>query len=127
MTGAFLYFHAHSFDFTDMFIFPFDREEAVSLFNRFHHAGWCHLSLYQRNIVMKPGPIYASPKERLRNSKLHGGLGERWSFRLIDYGRSRVWNDENHPRYDKYATENMSREAVILWNWLNTDGHHPDP
>ncbi|KAF9049066.1 hypothetical protein BJ165DRAFT_1464210 [Panaeolus papilionaceus] len=100
-----------------------DREQAISLFNRFHHAGWCHLSLYQRNIVMKPGPINVTHQERLNNSKQRGGLGEEWTFRLIDYGRSCVYNNENHPSYERHGKENMVQEAQTLWRWMNIDDH----
>ncbi|PPQ68570.1 hypothetical protein CVT24_005582 [Panaeolus cyanescens] len=97
-----------------------DREEAISLFNRFHCAGWTHQSLYQRNIVRKPGPISAHPDERLLNSQSNKGMGENWTFRMIDYGRSRNFEDEKHPCYDGRDYREVLRvENNKLWNWLS--------
>ncbi|KAG6877381.1 hypothetical protein C0993_007901 [Termitomyces sp. T159_Od127] len=55
------------------------KNEALSLIYRFHHAGWAHGSIYPRNIVSQPGPISAPPSQRSRQDQ---------SFRLIDFGRS---------------------------------------
>lgn len=51
------------------------RNEVVSLMHRFHQAGWVHQSVYERNILVQPGPLNV-PYARRRN------------FRLIDFGRS---------------------------------------
>lgn len=59
------------------------RNEVSSLIYRFHHAGWCHRSIYERNILCKYGPLDVSVEERVKDK------GKRaLSFRLIDFGRS---------------------------------------
>ena len=58
-----------------------DREECVSLFLRFNHAGWLHESIAERNFLYQLGPPTMRPSER----PIKGPS----SFRLIDFGRSR--------------------------------------
>ncbi|KAJ7583587.1 hypothetical protein C8J56DRAFT_1055338 [Mycena floridula] len=65
---------------------PDDSDECVSLFLRFHAAGWTHGSVAARNIVFQNGALSDSP--RLKDP-------EEKSFRLIDLGRAMLEND--HP------------------------------
>ncbi|VDC02513.1 unnamed protein product [Peniophora sp. CBMAI 1063] len=60
---------------------PDDRNAAAALCQTFHFGGWAQNSMYERNVVVQPGPITEWPAFR--------GLNERWkSFRLIDFGRA---------------------------------------
>ena len=59
------------------------RNEVVSLMHRFHQAGWVHQSVYERNILVQPGPLNVPYARRNRTV----GQGKR-NFRLIDFGRS---------------------------------------
>ncbi|PPQ68571.1 hypothetical protein CVT24_005583 [Panaeolus cyanescens] len=81
-------------------------------------AGWMHHSIYQRNIVRKPGPIHASPEERLANSKKYGGKGDDWNFRIIDFGRSCNNRDKEHPCYDESYARDTWGERGKLWKWI---------
>jgi len=66
------------------------RHECVALALRLHEAKWFHGSFYRRNILRKPGPLSAHPKEREANEKKRDKYGVDWSFRLIDFGRSDI-------------------------------------
>ncbi|KIM53988.1 hypothetical protein SCLCIDRAFT_1222410 [Scleroderma citrinum Foug A] len=59
-----------------------DREECVSLLLRFNDAGWLHESVAERNFLMQEGLPTMWPLERQFTDQL--------SFRLIDFGRSRL-------------------------------------
>ncbi|KNZ76820.1 hypothetical protein J132_07005 [Termitomyces sp. J132] len=81
------------------------RNEALSLFHRFHYAGWVHNSAFARNILIQPSPISLPPSKR--NS-------ENPSFRLIDFGRSYHceksqadfhWNNDKY--FEKSLVENL--------------------
>ncbi|KAG6824669.1 hypothetical protein H0H93_001744, partial [Arthromyces matolae] len=63
------------------------KNEALSLIYRFHHAGWLHNSIYARNIVAQPGPLNVPPSERSKKNM---------SFRLIDFGRSTAVKDDDY-------------------------------
>jgi hypothetical protein len=65
-----------------------------------HSGGWYHGSFWQRNILKKAGPLNASLIEREKNKGKRGGYGVDWSFRLIDFGRSRPVS-ENVPSWMK--------------------------
>ena len=63
-----------------------EKTDCVSLVYRFHEENWIHASLYERNIVMQPGPLTQRPASR-HVSKIN-------VFRLIDFGRS--WRGESY-------------------------------
>ena len=56
------------------------REQVLSLVERLHEAGVVHLSTYERNMLVQPGPLSAPRAERSLSSP---------SFRIIDYGRAK--------------------------------------
>ncbi|KIM53991.1 hypothetical protein SCLCIDRAFT_1222418 [Scleroderma citrinum Foug A] len=62
-----------------------DREECVSLLLRFNNADWLHDSVAERNFLVQRGPPTMWPLERTITDQL--------SFRLIDFGRSRLVED----------------------------------
>jgi len=59
-----------------------DRQECASLLFRFHHAGWLHDSFAERNILWQQGRPTEWPIERR--------YSQHKSFRLIDFGRSKM-------------------------------------
>ncbi|KAF8955687.1 hypothetical protein BDZ97DRAFT_1709159 [Flammula alnicola] len=91
-----------------------DQTECASLIYRFHEAGWLHGSIARRNIVRQPGPLSAWPLERMANELTRGGIGEHWSYRLIDFGRS--FSIEGMEQ--QYRGEMICEESeVSLWVW----------
>ncbi|KAF9565508.1 hypothetical protein CPC08DRAFT_683586 [Agrocybe pediades] len=91
-----------------------DRNECASLIYRFHEEGWWHGSVAQRNIVKQPGPLSAWPLERHFNARERGGLGKDWSFRLIDFGRSRKTTNGS----------DLCAEASEVTGWVFGYGNH---
>ena len=87
------------------------RQECASLLYRLHEAGWTHGSAYERNILKQPGPLNVSPNQRLGNSTERGGYGVQWSFRLIDFGRSKYV--EGQADEDKWIR--MDAAKVARW------------
>lgn len=69
------------------------RNECLSLGFRMNAAGWVHNSFYERNIVKQPGPLNKSPTLRRMNEKYRNGYGVDWSFRVVDFGRTRHKGD----------------------------------
>jgi hypothetical protein len=61
----------------------FLRNEAGSLFHRFHQAGWTHGSVFERNVLYQYGPLHLPWSERETER-----YKRRLSFRIIDFGRS---------------------------------------
>jgi hypothetical protein len=65
-----------------------DRQEAASLYYRFHHAGWIHGSVFPRNILsqtkLNTYPAFSNFPE------LDGDAKRQKSFRLIDFGWSYI-------------------------------------
>ncbi|KAF9483226.1 hypothetical protein BDN70DRAFT_852095 [Pholiota conissans] len=86
-----------------------DKNECAALIHRFHEAGWLHNSVAKRNIVRQSGPLSSWPLERMINAGKRDGLGENWSYRLIDFGRS--CKEEDNPGL-------MQGERLIIDNWL---------
>ena len=80
-------------------------------------AGWHHGSIWERNILKQPGPLNESPFWKRMNKKRRNGYGVDWSFRLIDFGRTR------HVDYlrDRYSESGAQRiildemEKIIGW------------
>ncbi|KAJ4002308.1 hypothetical protein F5050DRAFT_1544809, partial [Lentinula boryana] len=62
-----------------------ERNECFTILLRLHHANFIHKSFYVRNFLKQPGPLTKPPQERSISSP---------SFRLIDFGRTRIWRDE---------------------------------
>ncbi|KAF8193402.1 hypothetical protein BJ912DRAFT_848431, partial [Pholiota molesta] len=90
-----------------------DKYECGALVYKFHHAGWVHGSVARRNIVRQPGPLNASPEERMMNSKKRNGVGTDWSYRLIDFGRSRRYEDLSE------GSSSLREEQFAVFNWLD--------
>ena len=76
-----------------------DREECVSLLLRFNKAGWLHDSIAARNVLVQKGPPTMWPLERAITDQL--------SFRLIDFGRSRLVEDPKGVEFNVAADEAM--------------------
>jgi hypothetical protein len=89
------------------------RYECGALVYKFHHAGWVHGSVARRNIVRQPGPLNASPAERMVNTEKRNGLGTDWSYRLIDFGRSRRYEDLSE------GSSSLREEQFAVFNWLD--------
>ena len=60
-----------------------DRQECASLLFRFHHAGWQHRSVAQRNKAVQYGPLTSAPndRDRVRSFRL---IGFGWSVKIYD-------------------------------------------
>ena len=92
------------------------RCESASLVYRFHEEGWIHGSIARRNIVRQAGPLSAWPLERMVNVTERGGYGTDWSFRLIDFGRSRKVKDEE--LQSGRLPKDMYDEDSVITNWI---------
>ncbi|RDB22951.1 hypothetical protein Hypma_009907 [Hypsizygus marmoreus] len=85
-----------------------EKNEAGSLIYRFHHAGWTHGSVYARNILAQHGPLNVPPMERVYEKKKRG-----LSFRLIDFGRSYKYVDEEKVSGRHWDSDRMSEEMTM--------------
>ncbi|KAF8894951.1 hypothetical protein CPB84DRAFT_1710693 [Gymnopilus junonius] len=94
-----------------------DKSESASLAYRFHEEGWVHGSLARRNILRQPGPLSAWPIERMVNMSMRGGIGEDWSFRLIDFGRSYKLREEDLGHPSKALIEEGSTITAWVQGW----------
>ncbi|KAI0028037.1 hypothetical protein K488DRAFT_34018, partial [Vararia minispora EC-137] len=56
-----------------------DRHACAALFFYLQSAGWIQQSVYERNVVVQPGPLSEHPARRSKKQP---------SFRLIDFGRA---------------------------------------
>ena len=68
--------------------------ELYSSLLRLHHAGFLQESLYTRNMVVQPGPLWKHPSQRSKDTP---------SFRIIDFGRATSWSvirSAASPEYD---------------------------
>ncbi|KAL4061995.1 hypothetical protein J3A83DRAFT_4114299, partial [Scleroderma citrinum] len=80
-----------------------EREECASLLLRFIYAGWLHDSVAKRNFLVQKGPPTMWPLER--------SITDQLSFRLIDFGRSRLVEESKGGEF------HMAREeALKLFN-----------
>ncbi|KZT64225.1 hypothetical protein DAEQUDRAFT_732892 [Daedalea quercina L-15889] len=61
-----------------------DRSECYSLMCRLQLARFSQGSMYVRNILWQPGPLWKPPRERSRATP---------SFRIIDFGRAVFWDE----------------------------------
>ncbi|KAF8649601.1 hypothetical protein AX16_005692 [Volvariella volvacea WC 439] len=89
-----------------------DINECASLVYRFHNAGWLHNSIYQRNILYQAGPIDEFPLMRATSTTELGR--KRWSFRLIDFGRSYREGEVGV----RVFREDVFRENSKVTSWL---------
>ncbi|KDQ10302.1 hypothetical protein BOTBODRAFT_116057 [Botryobasidium botryosum FD-172 SS1] len=60
------------------------KEECWSLLCRLHYAGFTQGSMYQRNVMIQPGPLSIPPERRSMATP---------SYRIIDFGRARAAAD----------------------------------
>lgn len=72
-----------------------DRHECAALLFRFHSAGWLHESFAERNILMQKQHPTCSPLEEEDKCDLPH-QHRRYSFRLIDFGRSAEYKDPSN-------------------------------
>ncbi|KAF9522841.1 hypothetical protein CPB83DRAFT_776443 [Crepidotus variabilis] len=91
-----------------------DKNECAALCFRLNHAAWVHNSVYQRNILRKPGPLSASPSVRIENKKKRGGYGVDWSFRLIDFGRTEYVGDT--PGNGIIGSLDHENQKIKMWH-----------
>ena len=92
----------------------------MALFYRLHKAGYYHGSAYRRNIVRQPGllknhPVMRHSREKGSESTKFSIGCERsqWSYRLIDFGRTR---HETDPEDDDFW-ECLSYEKDKMSRW----------
>ncbi|KAJ3743257.1 hypothetical protein DFH05DRAFT_1304020 [Lentinula detonsa] len=81
-----------------------ERNECFTILLRLHHANFIHKSFYVRNFLKQPGPLTKPPQERSISSP---------SFRLIDFGRTRIWRDEME---EALSIEREDQKNKILKN-----------
>ncbi|KAF8909653.1 hypothetical protein CPB84DRAFT_1765117 [Gymnopilus junonius] len=95
-----------------------DTRECISLFYRMHAVDYYHGSPYRRNIVRQPGPLNEHPLVRQANATAAvpgtSRMGTNWSYRLIDFGRTR---HKTKTDYDDYSWT-MDWETGKMRSWL---------
>ena len=77
------------------------RSECYSLVCRLHLAGFLQGSMYVRNILWQPGPLWKPPQKRSRDTP---------SFRIIDFGRAMYWDDHVRNVTDRAKRELKDKE-----------------
>jgi hypothetical protein len=95
------------------------RNECISLGLRMNAAGWNHGSIWERNILKQPGPLNEPPFRRMMNVQDRNRYGVDWSFRLIDFGRSRHVEDFS----DGHLIE-LAEETKKLKEWWQSGAKH---
>ena len=83
-------------------------------------AGWLHGSIWERNILKQPGPLNESRVRRNMNMRRRNGYGADWSFRLIDFGRSRHFEDLIDA--ESYRRLPDETKKLICW-WQSKSGY----
>ncbi|KAM5546073.1 hypothetical protein V8D89_000199 [Ganoderma adspersum] len=90
------------------------RTACFELFKRLHAAGFTQGSIYERNILVQPGPLAAPPEDR------SGGTP---SFRIIDFGRMKTRTDFKSPgsgqRFAKECKEEREWAYDVLVGAFN--------
>jgi len=84
-------------------------------------AGWFHGSIWERNILKQPGPLSESVFWKRMNKKRRGGYGVDWSFRLIDFGRTRHFDDLRRQYPESEALRTILNETKKLKNWWKNE------
>lgn len=79
-------------------------------------AGWYHGSFFERNIVIQAGPLHEPPSTRKKNQRARDGYGINWSFRVIDFGRSRHMDDPQGTS-SRTSRNAMLTERNEIKNW----------
>ncbi|KAG6379393.1 hypothetical protein JVT61DRAFT_11858 [Boletus reticuloceps] len=74
-----------------------ERHECAALLFRFHTEGWLHASFAERNILMQKQHPTCSPLEEKEECDFPH-RHRRYSFRLIDFGRSVEYEDTSNMR-----------------------------
>ncbi|KDR72254.1 hypothetical protein GALMADRAFT_74168 [Galerina marginata CBS 339.88] len=93
-----------------------DISECGSLVHRFAEEEWVHGSIAKRNILKQPGPLSAWPIQRTMNAMRREGLGEQWSFRLIDFGRS--FNPKTRNVQEREVINLLRNERATATGWV---------
>ncbi|KAH9834784.1 uncharacterized protein C8Q71DRAFT_849124 [Rhodofomes roseus] len=78
-----------------------DRSECYSLMARLQLAEFLQGSMYVRNILWQPGPLWKPPQERSRETP---------SFRIIDFGRALHWEEYVSKEEDEKKRESKAKE-----------------
>ena len=73
--------------------------ELYSSLLRLHLAGFLQQSLYSRNMVVQPGPLWKHPSQRSKDTP---------SFRIIDFGRATSWSDVRSVASSEYDGKSIS-------------------
>ena len=87
------------------------RTECFSLMLRLNHLNIIQGSFYVRNVLVQPGPLTAPPERR---SRAHP------SFRIIDFGRGRVWGAEVSKERWEGMTKERRAEVAGAWGARTT-------
>ncbi|KAH9931571.1 uncharacterized protein B0H18DRAFT_952725 [Fomitopsis serialis] len=88
-----------------------DRSECYSLVVRLQLAEFLQGSMYVRNILWQPGPLWKPPQERSRKTP---------SFRIIDFGRAMYWNEHVVKEEDVQKKETKAKDGGTRRNTTGT-------
>ena len=85
------------------------RTACYELFKRLHAAGFTQGSIYERNILVQPGPLSAPLEERSDGTP---------SFRIIDFGRMQMRGDFKSPGSGKKFAKACAEEREWAYDVL---------
>lgn len=86
------------------------RETIVGVFERLHNARFVQKSVYERNILVQPGPLTCPVAERSFNNP---------SYRLIDFGRGKSYTDRKESvSADDDMTDELERARLLTRDGL---------
>jgi hypothetical protein len=77
------------------------------MFDRLHNARFIQGSIFERNILVQPGPLTLPRAERSLDNP---------SYRLIDFGRGECYaGDESHSADEKIKDEQQIVQSRIVY------------
>ncbi|KIL56025.1 hypothetical protein M378DRAFT_89963 [Amanita muscaria Koide BX008] len=86
-----------------------DRIECASLFFRLHHEGYLHESVYPRNVLGQKGPLDRPVYQRGTGDFTEDG--RKYTFRLIDFGRTREYNSPSQRSHEEMVVGKMTKHT----------------
>lgn len=93
----------------------------TSFVYRFQKAGWIHgVHAFQGHVLRQSGPLSDWPGiGRIINAVARDGLGEEWSYRLIDFADSIEVRDIEDGSEVEQNMERMVEERKKIQRWVS--------